>query len=37
MKHREEAIASGANELPPLIKKAMALASNLMVKTTYWI
>lgn len=36
-KHRDEAISSGAVELPWLIKKAMAVTSKLMVTTVYWI
>lgn len=35
--HRDEAIRSGARELPRVIKKMMALTSKIMVKTTYWI
>jgi 3-demethoxyubiquinol 3-hydroxylase len=35
--HRDEAIASGARELPEMIKKSMTLASKMMVKTTYWV
>lgn len=35
--HRDQAIASGAKELPDTIKKAMSLVSKIMVKTTYWI
>lgn len=34
-KHRDEAIASGAKELPNLIKKGMMLTSKIMVKTAY--
>lgn len=36
-KHRDEAIASGAHELPELIKEGMALTSKVMVKTAYWV
>ncbi|MBX3708457.1 MAG: 2-polyprenyl-3-methyl-6-methoxy-1,4-benzoquinone monooxygenase [Gammaproteobacteria bacterium] len=36
-KHRDEAIALGAKELPNFIKKSMALTSKVMVKTAYWI
>lgn len=36
-KHRNDAIASGAKELPEIIKAAMALVSKIMVKTSYWI
>lgn len=36
-KHRDEAIQSGARELPEVIKKIMTLTSKLMVKTTYWV
>lgn len=35
--HRDEAVEAGANELPGLIKKFMALTSKIMVKTTYWV
>ena len=36
-KHRDEAIAAGAKELPDIIKKCMAWTSKVMVKTTYWV
>lgn len=36
-KHRDEAIASGANELPQPIKTIMRLMSSIMVKTVYLI
>jgi ubiquinone biosynthesis monooxygenase Coq7 len=36
-KHRDEAIASGARELPEVIKQMMSLTSKIMVKTTYHI
>ncbi len=36
-KHRDEAIALGARELPVIMKQAMALMSKIMVKTAYWI
>lgn len=36
-KHRDEAIASGARELPEIVKQIMALTSKIMVKTAYWI
>lgn len=36
-KHRDEAIESGAHELPGPIKHLMGLASKVMVKTAYWI
>ena len=36
-KHRDEAIAAGASELPDMIKSTMTLTSKLMVKTVYWI
>ena len=36
-KHRDDAIAAGAHELPGIIKKIMALTSKIMVKTAYWI
>lgn len=36
-KHRDEAIAAGANELPLGIKKGMALVSKVMVKTAYYL
>lgn len=34
-KHRDEALASGARELPDIIKKMMALTSKIMVKISY--
>lgn len=36
-KHRDEAIQSGARELPGLIKKIMSVTSKVMVKTAYWL
>lgn len=36
-KHRDEAIAAGAKELPGIVKKIMALTSKIMVKTAYWV
>jgi len=36
-KHRDEAIASGAKELPEIIKAGMSLTAKFMVKTTYWV
>lgn len=36
-KHRDEAIDSGAHELPGVVKKAMSLVSKVMVKTVYWV
>ncbi|MFZ2314824.1 MAG: 2-polyprenyl-3-methyl-6-methoxy-1,4-benzoquinone monooxygenase [Gammaproteobacteria bacterium] len=36
-KHRDEAIESGAHELPGPVKGLMGLASKVMVKTAYWI
>lgn len=36
-KHRDEAIAAGAHELPEIIKRGMALTAKMMVKTAYWI
>ena len=36
-KHRDEAMACGANELPVLVKKAMAFTSKIMVKIAYWV
>jgi len=35
-KHRNEAIASGATELPFAAKKAMAMTAKIMVKTAYY-
>jgi ubiquinone biosynthesis monooxygenase Coq7 len=35
-RHRDEAMAAGAYELPRFIKKCMALTSKIMVKTAYW-
>lgn len=35
-KHRDEALAAGASELPGIIKKGMTLTSKIMVKTAYW-
>jgi len=36
-KHRDEAIALGARELPGIIKKTMSFTSKVMVKTAYWV
>lgn len=36
-KHRDDAVALGAKELPELIKKGMSVTSKVMVKTAYWI
>ncbi len=36
-KHRDEAIAAGARELPWIVKKIMSLTSKVMVKTAYWV
>lgn len=35
--HREDAIQSGARELPNFVKKGMQFSSGIMVKTTYWL
>lgn len=35
--HRNDAILSGAKELPGFVKKAMSLMSKIMVKTSYWV
>lgn len=35
-KHRDEALAAGARELPDWVKKGMQLTSKVMVKTAYW-
>jgi ubiquinone biosynthesis monooxygenase Coq7 len=36
-KHRDEAIAEGARELPEVVKGVMTVVSKVMVKTAYWI
>lgn len=36
-KHRDEAIAAGANELPAVIKTVMKFTSKVMVKTAYYV
>jgi 3-demethoxyubiquinol 3-hydroxylase len=36
-KHRNDAIAAGARELPMPVKKIMSLVSKIMVKTVYWV
>lgn len=36
-KHRDEAVAAGAEELPDVVKKAMNMVSKIMVKTAYWL
>jgi ubiquinone biosynthesis monooxygenase Coq7 len=35
--HHDEAMLSGAKELPLLIKKLMHVTATLMVKTAYWV
>lgn len=35
-RHRDEAIASGAAELPPVAKKVMTMTAKIMVKTAYY-
>lgn len=35
--HRNEALTSGAKELPKFIRKAMSLTSKVMVKTAYYL
>ena len=35
--HRDDAMKAGASELPQTFKNIMSLASNVMVKITYWI
>lgn len=35
--HRDEAIASGAHQLPRLVQAIMRFMSKVMVKTTYWV
>lgn len=36
-RHRDEAIALGARELPRVVKSGMSLTSKVMVKTAYWV
>jgi ubiquinone biosynthesis monooxygenase Coq7 len=36
-KHRDEAVALGARDLPAWIKMTMAMTSKVMVKSAYWI
>jgi ubiquinone biosynthesis monooxygenase Coq7 len=36
-KHRDEAIAAGAKELPGIVKAGMRFMSKIMVKTVYWV
>lgn len=36
-KHRDDAIASGAKELPDIVKKGMTITAKIMVKTAYWV
>lgn len=36
-KHRDEAIAAGARDLPWIVRKIMTLTSKVMVKTAYWV
>lgn len=36
-KHRDDAIAAGAHELPAVIKSVMKWMSKVMVKTAYWV
>jgi ubiquinone biosynthesis monooxygenase Coq7 len=35
-KHRDEALAAGAHELPGVVKAGMKLMSGVMVKVVYW-
>ncbi len=35
--HAEQAIAAGAAELPPAVKRLMKFAAKVMTKTAYWI
>ena len=36
-KHRDEALAEGARELPGMVKACMRVMSKVMVKTVYWV
>lgn len=36
-KHRDEAVASGARELPSAVKAVMGVVSKVMVKSAYWV
>lgn len=36
-KHRDQALAEGAEELPFFVRKAMGYVAKVMVKTAYWI
>jgi ubiquinone biosynthesis monooxygenase Coq7 len=36
-RHRDDAVTLGANVLPNVIRKGMALTSKVMVKTAYWV
>lgn len=36
-RHRDEALALGAKELPKMIKNGMRMTSKIMVKSAYWI
>lgn len=36
-KHRDEALAAGARDLPWIIQQVMRFSSKIMVKTTYWV
>lgn len=36
-KHRDEALAAGAQTLPHAIRKGMALTAKIMVKAAYWV
>lgn len=35
--HRDQALQSGARQLPVLVQKLMGLSSKVMVKTAYWM
>lgn len=37
VRHAQTATALGADDLPPMVKTAMRLASGVMTKTAYWI
>jgi len=36
-RHRDDAVHLGANELPFVIRKGMAMTSKVMVKAAYWV
>jgi ubiquinone biosynthesis monooxygenase Coq7 len=36
-RHRDDAVVLGAQALPSVIRKGMALTSKVMVKTAYWV